>query len=77
MRLWIIQLGARFGRLFCCIGAAHPFLVIIIGMTELLAFPLGKIRQPRVIAEVIGGIILGPTGSLSCPFPGEYFPTAR
>lgn len=36
--------------------------VIIIGMTQLLAYPLSKIRQPRVIAEVIAGIILGPTG---------------
>ena len=34
-------------------------------MTQFLAYPLGKIRQPRVIAEVIGGIVLGPTG----PFP--------
>jgi hypothetical protein len=45
MRLWVIQLGACF-----------PPRTI-----ELLAFPLGKIKQPRVISEVIGGIILGPT----------------
>ena len=49
--------------------SVHPFFssfpVIIVGMTQLLAYPLGKIRQPRVIAEVIGGIVLGPTG----PFP--------
>ena len=37
-------------------------------MVQLLAIPLGMIRQPRVIAEVIGGIILGPTG-LFPPFP--------
>ncbi|KAJ2959068.1 hypothetical protein NQZ79_g5455 [Umbelopsis isabellina] len=34
---------------------------IIIITCRLLAIPLGKIRQPRVIAEVIGGIILGPS----------------
>ena len=44
--------------------------VVIIGMIELLAFPLRKIRQPRVIAEVIAGVILGPTGIL-CPFSGK------
>lgn len=34
---------------------------IIIITCRLLAIPLGKLRQPRVIAEVIGGIILGPS----------------
>lgn len=55
--------------------STHGFFslpVVIVGMTVLLAYPLGKIRQPRVIAEVIGGIILGPTGISSYPFPGKY-----
>lgn len=30
-------------------------------MTQVLALIFGRIRQPRVIAEVIGGIFLGPT----------------
>ena len=30
-------------------------------MTQILALILGRIRQPRVIAEVIGGVILGPS----------------
>lgn len=34
------------------------FVVIIIGMTQLLALFLSRIRQPRVIAEVIGGVLL-------------------
>ncbi|KAK6357685.1 K(+)/H(+) antiporter [Orbilia javanica] len=34
---------------------------IIVTLCRLLHLPLSKIRQPRVIAEVIGGIILGPT----------------
>lgn len=33
--------------------------VIIIIACRLLHWPLSKLRQPRVIAEVIGGIILG------------------
>lgn len=28
-------------------------------MTQLLSLILGKIKQPKVIAEVIGGILLG------------------
>ncbi|KAF7432803.1 K(+)/H(+) antiporter [Pleurotus ostreatus] len=36
-------------------------VVIIISMSQFLALFLGRIRQPRVIAEVIGGVILGPT----------------
>lgn len=48
-------------------------LVIILLVIQILAFPLGKIRQPRVISEVIAGIILGPTG-LWCPL---FLPTPR
>ncbi|RPD80802.1 hypothetical protein L226DRAFT_453651 [Lentinus tigrinus ALCF2SS1-7] len=36
-------------------------VIIIIGMTQLLALFLSRIRQPRVIAEVIGGVLLGPS----------------
>ncbi|KAI0638492.1 Sodium/hydrogen exchanger family-domain-containing protein [Trametes polyzona] len=36
-------------------------VVVIIGMTQLLALIFGRIRQPRVIAEVVGGVILGPS----------------
>ncbi|KAG8742268.1 K(+)/H(+) antiporter [Ceratobasidium sp. 414] len=45
-------------------------LVIIIFMTQLLATILGRIKQPRVIAEVIGGVILGPT--VMGRIPREY-----
>lgn len=34
---------------------------IIVSMAQLLALLLKKLRQPKVIAEVIGGILLGPT----------------
>lgn len=33
----------------------------IIIFTRILGYGLGKIKQPSVIAEVIGGIVLGPT----------------
>ena len=49
-------------------------------MCHLLHWPLSKIRQPRVIAEVVGGIILGPSAMGHIPgfrnaiFPKESLP---
>ncbi|KDQ64220.1 hypothetical protein JAAARDRAFT_52200 [Jaapia argillacea MUCL 33604] len=52
-------------------------VVIIIGMTQLLSLILSRIRQPRVIAEVIGGVILGPSIMGRIPhFTATIFPTA-
>ena len=52
------------------------FAVIIVGMTQILAVILSRIRQPRVIAEVIGGVILGPTIMGRIPgFRQTIFPT--
>ncbi|KAF5321854.1 hypothetical protein D9619_000338 [Psilocybe cf. subviscida] len=48
-------------------------LVIIIAMTQFLALFLSRIRQPRVIAEVIGGVILGPS-VLGNKFRQRIFP---
>ncbi|WBW72046.1 plasma membrane potassium ion/proton antiporter Kha1 [Schizosaccharomyces osmophilus] len=51
--------------------------ILIIGLSRLLHFPLSFLQQPRVIAEVIGGILLGPTafgripGFLSHIFPDD------
>jgi Kef-type K+ transport system membrane component KefB len=36
-------------------------VIVIMTMIQILAFVFGRIRQPRVIAEIIGGVILGPT----------------
>ncbi|CAL1700243.1 unnamed protein product [Somion occarium] len=50
-------------------------VVIIIGMTQLLSLFLSRIRQPRVIAEVIGGVILGPSIMGRIPnFSNTIFP---
>ncbi|KAI0053661.1 cation/H+ exchanger [Auriscalpium vulgare] len=49
--------------------------VIIIGMTQTLALFLSRIRQPRVIAEVIAGVLLGPTVMGRIPnFTATIFP---
>ena len=41
-----------------------------------MGWPLSKIRQPRVISEIIGGILLGPTAMGRIPgFTEAIFPT--
>lgn len=48
---------------------------IIIIVTRVLGFALQRLRQPRVIAEVIGGILLGPTAMGRIPgFTKHIFP---
>lgn len=50
---------------------------IVIIFTRILAYFLAKIKQPSVIAEVIGGIILGPTVFGRIPgFTDHIFPLA-
>ncbi|KAK6537933.1 K(+)/H(+) antiporter [Orbilia ellipsospora] len=51
------------------------FLIVVI--CRLLHWPLSKLRQPRVISEVIGGVILGPTVLGRIPgFTNDIFPAS-
>ncbi|PFH50140.1 hypothetical protein AMATHDRAFT_61597 [Amanita thiersii Skay4041] len=51
--------------------------ILIIAMTQLLSVGLSRMRQPRVIAEVIAGVILGPTVMGRIPhFKETIFPDA-
>lgn len=58
-------------------------LAIIICLARCLGFLLSYLRQPSVIAEVVGGIILGPTvlgripGFTSTVFPKESLPRLK
>ncbi|KAH7927084.1 hypothetical protein BV22DRAFT_1193893 [Leucogyrophana mollusca] len=48
---------------------------VIIMMAQLLSLGLRKMRQPKVIAEVLGGILLGPTAFGRIPgFTQHIFP---
>ncbi|KAJ6536736.1 Sodium/hydrogen exchanger family-domain-containing protein [Mycena vulgaris] len=50
-------------------------VVIIIAMSQFLSLGLSRIRQPRVIAEVIGGVLLGPSVMGHIPgFSNAIFP---
>ncbi|KAI1498776.1 K+ homeostasis protein Kha1 [Biscogniauxia marginata] len=57
-------------------ASAIPAGIIII-FCRLLHYPLSYFGQPRVIAEVIGGILLGPSVFMRIPnFKNDIFPTA-
>lgn len=57
--------------------ATNIHLVVIMAMIQLLALILSRIRQPRVIAEVIAGVLLGPSVMGRIPgFTNAIFPTA-
>ncbi|KAG1780765.1 Sodium/hydrogen exchanger family-domain-containing protein [Suillus placidus] len=48
---------------------------VIIMMAQLLSLGLGRMKQPKVIAEVLGGILLGPTAFGRIPgFTQHIFP---
>ncbi|KAK9356095.1 Sodium/hydrogen exchanger family-domain-containing protein [Lipomyces doorenjongii] len=52
-------------------------VVIIVVICRLLHYPLSLLRQPRVIAEVIGGVLLGPSVMGHIPnFNNTIFPSA-
>ncbi|KAG1858827.1 Sodium/hydrogen exchanger family-domain-containing protein [Suillus subluteus] len=49
---------------------------VIIMMAQLLSLCLGRMKQPKVIAEVLGGILLGPTALGRIPgFTEHIFPS--
>ncbi|KAF1842376.1 K(+)/H(+) antiporter-like protein 1 [Cucurbitaria berberidis CBS 394.84] len=63
--------------------AKNPIILFIVQASIIIIFcralnwPLSKIRQPRVISEIIGGIILGPSVMGRIPgFKTSIFPEA-
>jgi Kef-type K+ transport system membrane component KefB len=64
-----------------CLFLTQLFIIILISKT--IAYFLKKINQPAVIAEVIGGILLGPTalgripGFTATIFPKESLPMLK
>lgn len=55
----------RFWKLPSADGSVQATIVIV--FCQLLHYPLRLINQPKVIAEVIGGIILGPSVMMRIP----------
>lgn len=51
-------------------------MIVIVVFSEVLHYPLAKLKQPRVISEVLAGIILGPTALGKIPnFTNTLFPS--
>lgn len=75
--IFIIQVGTISIPLLHTCNLISEKAGIIIIFCRLLHWPLSKIRQPRVIAEVIGGILLGPSVFGHIPnFTNTIFPQA-
>ena len=75
--LWIIQVSESSAFTFLVLCLIRRTAVIIMAMTQLLSLFLSRIRQPRVIAEVIAGVILGPSVMGRIPgFTDAIFPQA-
>ncbi|OKL58203.1 hypothetical protein UA08_06452 [Talaromyces atroroseus] len=79
----VAQAGILSGKNPAVYDSSNPILMfiiqagIIIIFCRLLHWPLSKIRQPRVIAEIIGGILLGPSVFGHIPnFTDTIFPSA-
>ncbi|CAG8674315.1 11471_t:CDS:2 [Gigaspora margarita] len=77
------QSGVLSGANPMVVNASDPLtlaiiqIVIIVVFTRILHLGLKRIRQPRVISEVIGGIILGPSVLGHIPgYMNTIFPTS-
>ncbi|MQM10847.1 hypothetical protein Taro_043745 [Colocasia esculenta] len=42
-------------------GTGAPLICLVVAVTRTLAFLLRPLHQPRVIAKIIGGVLLGPS----------------
>lgn len=60
LRIWVIQLGSyNLGAFHASVELSYAATGVIIGMSSFLSLLLRKMRQPKVISEVLGGILLG------------------
>ena len=52
-------------------------LLLLVGLAQLLGLVLVKLRQPRVVGEILAGVVLGPALLGRLPFVARLLLTAR
>jgi Kef-type K+ transport system membrane component KefB len=52
-------------------------LLLLIGLAHLLGFLFVKLRQPRVVGEILAGIVLGPALVGRLPFASRLIDAAK
>src|SRR3984957_1979416 len=52
-------------------------LLLLVGLAQLLGYFLVKLRQPKVVGEILGGVILGPALLGRLPFVSHLMQTVK
>ncbi len=52
-------------------------LLLLVGLAQLLGYVFVKLRQPKVVGEILAGIVLGPALIGRLPFASRLLETAR
>jgi len=52
-------------------------LLLLVGLAQLLGYAFVKLRQPKVVGEILAGVVLGPALLGRMPVISRFMETAR